>query len=39
MDSIRFENLTFIYEKAKVPSLRDINLNIEAGSIVLIIAD
>ena len=39
MESIRTENLTFTYEKAKAPTLRDINLSIEKGSVALIIGE
>ncbi|MBQ9341705.1 MAG: ABC transporter ATP-binding protein [Lachnospiraceae bacterium] len=39
MESIRLENLTFTYEKADAPTLSDINLSIEKGSIALIIGE
>ncbi len=39
MESIRLENLTFTYEKADAPTLKDINLSIEKGSIALIIGE
>ena len=39
MAGIRIENLTFTYEKAKAPTLTDINLSIERGAIALIIGE
>lgn len=39
MESIKLTNLTFTYEKAEAPTLRDINLTIEKGAIALIIGE
>ena len=39
MESIKLTNLTFTYEKAEAPTLKDINLTIEKGAIALIIGE